>query len=76
MSDSQFIPALLQLASDSGQLQAAQRVAAKKLLDFDGETYPSDGCAITLSVLLQEVGILVADTDQAIAFCSFSTNFC
>jgi hypothetical protein len=66
MSDGQFIPVLLELASDTDQLVAAQHIAAKKLLDYDGETYPSDGCAITLSVLLQESGIEVADTYQAI----------
>jgi hypothetical protein len=66
MADSQFIPALLKLASDTDQLVAAQHVAAKKLLDYDGEAYPSDGCAITLSVLLQDSGIEVADTYKAI----------
>jgi hypothetical protein len=66
MSDGQFIPALLNIASDANALVTAQQVAAKKLLDFDGETYPQDGCAITLSVLLQEAGIAVSDTYQAI----------
>jgi hypothetical protein len=56
----------LTLASDPDQLIAAQHVAAKRLLDFDGEVYPSDGCAITLCVLLQEAGIAVPDTFQAI----------
>jgi hypothetical protein len=32
----------------------------------DGEKYPQDGCAITLSVLLQEAGIDVPDTYMAI----------
>src|SRR5262249_32209107 len=32
---------------------------------YDGEVYPRDGCAITLSVLLQDVGIKVSDTYQA-----------
>lgn len=66
MSDSDCIPKLMAIGSDSNQLQTAQHVAAKKLLDFDGETYPSDGCAITLSVLLQEAGIAVPDTYLAI----------
>jgi hypothetical protein len=65
--DGQSIPVLLKLASDPNQLNAAQQVAAKRLLDFDGEIYPSDGCAITLSVLLQEAGISVPDTYQALA---------
>jgi hypothetical protein len=67
MSDIDQIPALIGLASNAGQLQNAQHVAAQKLLDFDGEVYPSDGCAITLSILLQEAGIAVADTFQALA---------
>jgi len=67
MSDGQFIPGLVQLASDSQQLLTAQQDAAKKLLEYDGETYPQDGCAITLSVLLQNTGIAVVDTYQAIA---------
>jgi hypothetical protein len=66
MSDGQFIPALLNLASDTDQLVAAQHVAAKRLLDFDGEVFPSDGCAITLSVLLQDAGIAVNDTFLAL----------
>jgi hypothetical protein len=64
--DAQFIPALLKLGSDANQLLAAQHTAAKRLLDFDGEIFPSDGCAITLSVLLQDAGIAVKDTFLAI----------
>lgn len=67
MGDGQFIPGLVQRASDVNQLVAAQHVAADRLLKFDGEVYPSDGCAITLSVLLQDSGILVNDTFQALA---------
>jgi hypothetical protein len=67
MSDSQCVTKLMTIASDSNQLQTAQHVAAKKLLDYDGETYPQDGCAITLSVLLQEAGIAIPDTYLAIA---------
>jgi hypothetical protein len=67
MSDGQFIPGLVTFASDAHQLQAAQHVAAKRLLDFDGEVFPSDGCAITLSVLLQDNSIPVKDTFQALA---------
>jgi hypothetical protein len=64
-SDGQHIAALLALASDASQLVAAQHVAAARLLNYDGEIYPSDGCAITLSVLLQQAGIAVADTYRA-----------
>jgi hypothetical protein len=64
-ADKQHIAALLQLASDPDQLVAAQEIAARRLLNFDGEVFPSDGCAITLSVLLQEAGIDVPDTFRA-----------
>jgi hypothetical protein len=57
---------LVKLASDPKQLQSAEAVAARKLLDFDGEVFPSDGCAITLSVLLQNAGIALQDTFMAI----------
>jgi kumamolisin len=60
-ADKENIPALLKLSSDPAQLVAAQNVAARRLLDYDDEIYPSDGCAITLSVLLQDAGIGVAD---------------
>jgi len=68
MSDGQHIPALLKLASDPNHLVAAQNVAAQRLLAYDGEVYPHDGCAITLSVLLQDAQIDVKDTFQALAF--------
>jgi hypothetical protein len=65
-NDGGKIPNLLRFASDPAELQAAQAEAAKRLLEYDGEIYPSDGCAITLSVLLQEAGITVPDTFEAI----------
>ena len=67
MSDAQCIPALMNIASDLHQLVAAQHIAASRILAYDGEIYPHDGCAITLSVLLQQAGIPVNDTFQAIA---------
>jgi hypothetical protein len=63
--DGRYISALLKLSSNVSQLQEAQRIAARKLLEFDGEVYPSDRCAITLTTLLQEVGISVRDTFRA-----------
>lgn len=66
MSDIDLVGKLTEYASDANRLQAAQRVAAAKLLAFDGETFPSDGCAITLSTLLQDVGIDVPDIYKAI----------
>jgi hypothetical protein len=67
MSDSDQISGLIKLASDPGQLQNAQQIVAQRLLNFDGEVYPQDGCAITLSVLMQDAGIPVPDTFQALA---------
>jgi hypothetical protein len=66
MGDAKGIEALIEIAGDRDRLIDAQHVAAKRLLDFDGEIYPADGCAITLSVLVQEAGIAVPDTFQAI----------
>lgn len=65
------ISSLVALASDPGKLQDAQHTAAQKLLGFDGEVYPSDGCAITLSVLMQQVGLQVPDVFQAISLGQF-----
>jgi hypothetical protein len=67
MSDGENVPDLVKLASNATLLVEAQQTAAKRLLNYDGEVYPRDGCAITLSVLLQEGGIPVKDTYQAIA---------
>lgn len=64
--DAQHIATLVGIASDTNKLVAAQHIAARKLLEYDREVYPSDGCAITLSVLLQEAGITVEDTFMAI----------
>ena len=66
VGDSQFIATLVSIASDTNKLVAMQHIAARKLLDYDGEVYPSDGCAITLCVLLQNAGIAVKGTFLAI----------
>ena len=66
MTDKDQIEKLVSNASNPGYLQGAQAHAAQKLLDYDGEIYPHDGCAITLSVLLQDAGIDVPDTFAAI----------
>jgi hypothetical protein len=66
MSDSAKIKELIEIGSNAATLVHAQHAAASKLLHFDGEVYPRDGCAITLSTLLQEAGIDVPDTYQAI----------
>lgn len=68
MSDGDRIATLIKLGSDSEQLQNSEHAAAKKLLAMDGEVYPSDGCAITQSCLLQAAGIAVPDTFLAISF--------
>ena len=67
MSDGQCIEALINVAADPAQLVAAQHDAAARLLKATGIPYPHDGCAITLSVLLQDAGIDVSDTYQALA---------
>jgi hypothetical protein len=64
--DATRMPAIVASASNAGQLQYAQHLAAERLLTFDGETYPADGCAITLSVLLQQGGIDVPSVFRAI----------
>jgi len=66
MSDGKKIARVLEIAANAGELQAAQHVAAQRLLKATGIRYPHDGCAITLSVLLQEAGINVPNTFQAI----------
>ena len=60
--DQSHIESLIKIASNAAALDIAQ-----KLLTYDGEIYPHDGCAITLSLLLQDSGINVPDTYQAIA---------
>jgi len=68
MSDKEHIAELVARASNAGTLLAAQHEAAAKLLRTVHETYPHDGCAITQSCLLQDAGIDVPDTYQALAF--------
>ena len=57
----------IRIGSDSDSLLAIEHSAARKLLKYDGEQYPHDGCAITLSTLLQEAGFDIPDTYQALA---------
>jgi Glycosyl hydrolase family 46 len=64
--DGRAIARLLTIASVPQTLQAAQAIAAQRLLAYDGEKYPQDGCAITLSVLMQQAGIAAPDTYMAI----------
>lgn len=65
MSDKECIANLINIASNPAQL-AAQHDAAARLLNATGIQFPHDGCAITLSVLLQDAGIDVPDTYMAI----------
>lgn len=65
-TDAGAIPKLLELASNAVTLGDAEKRAARKLLNYDGEIYPHDGCAITLSTLLQDAGIDIPDTYRAI----------
>ena len=64
-ADAGAIDRLVGLASSPQNLRAAQAIAAQRLLAFDREVH--DGCAITLSVLMQQAGIEVSDTFPAIA---------
>ena len=66
VNDGASILTLISIASNSAKLKDAEDEAADRLFRYDGEQYPSDGCAITLPVLLQEAGIKVPDTFQAI----------
>lgn len=68
MTDMQYIPKLLKIAGDPTTLQSAEQQAGQDLLHFDGEHYPSDGCAITQSSLFRLAGIDVPLTFQALAF--------
>jgi len=68
MSDADFVAQAVLAASDGNRWHGVQTRAARRLLAYDGEVYPQDGCAITLSVLLQEVGIDVPDLYTAIDF--------
>lgn len=66
MTDKDRIERLIQEASSIDRLQVLQARAAGKLLNYDGEKYPEDGCAITLSLLLQNAGIDVPDVFTAV----------
>jgi hypothetical protein len=59
ISDQGQIANLIALGSNPVTLDSAQKRAAAALLAYDGEVYPQDGCAITLSTLLQDAGINV-----------------
>lgn len=60
------ISRLLEIAGNVTTLDNAQARAARDLLAYDGEVYPHDGCAITLSVLFGDAGINVPPIYQAI----------
>ncbi|WP_431264786.1 hypothetical protein ACQ859_04570 [Roseateles chitinivorans] len=60
------IPGLLALAVDPARLRATQARAARRFLDPDGEVYPADGCAITLTLLMREAGFPVNELSWAI----------
>lgn len=60
MSDAQYIEELVRVASVTASLLQIEQEAAAKLLAYTKQT--SNGCAITLSCLLQHAGIDVADT--------------
>jgi len=65
-NDGPCIQKLLNIAIDNAKLKDVQARAAHKLFVYDGEKYPANGCAITLSILLQDAGIAVKDIYRAI----------
>jgi chitosanase len=65
-TDGAAIDKLVALGADPQSLRAAQAIAAQRLLAFDREVFPHDGCAVTLSVLMQQAGIEVSDIYPAI----------
>lgn len=65
MSDAAHIQKLVTLGSDLATLLQIEQEAARKLLAYTHQT--NNGCAITLSCLLQHAGINVADTYGAYA---------
>jgi hypothetical protein len=64
--DKDCIEKLIQLGSNVITLDSAQKRAAEDLLAYDGEVYPHDGCAITLSILLRDAAIDMPLKYQAI----------
>ena len=70
INDTIHINELIKIASNPDKnfksLKDIQQKAAKKLLIYDGDKYPTNGCAITLSLLLQDSGIIVKDIYMAI----------
>lgn len=61
MSDEDHIDDLVKIGTNQSSLISAQHVAASRLLRATGIHYPHDGCAITLSVMLQMAHIDVGD---------------
>lgn len=68
MSDRQYIGRLIELGSSTASLDENEARAGEALAAFDGEHYPSDGCAITQSELFRSAGIEIPLTFQALAF--------
>ena len=65
MTDHSHIAELVRIASDKATLKMIEEEAAQKLLAYTHQTH--NGCAITLSCLLQHAGIEVPDTYGAYA---------
>ncbi len=61
----EFIAKLLDTVKNQDELDKIHAEAKEKLFKYDGEQYPRDGCAITLSVTLQHLGLDVDDTYMA-----------
>lgn len=68
MSDAQFIPALVEIASNDSLLLSCQRAAARAILTKYRLVYPKDSCAITQSKLFEAAGLEIDDTYLALGF--------
>lgn len=66
LPDRARIPALLAHALDIERLCAAHAQAARRLSHPDGGSYPADGCALVLSLLMRGVGFDVPELCWAI----------
>jgi hypothetical protein len=64
--DRDRIAGLLAQAVDPDRLCAAQALAARRLLSPEGDVFPADGCAMTLSLLMRAVGFEVPELCWAI----------
>lgn len=66
MSDAALIPSLIKLATDPVQFKAVCDISKDELFRYDGEHFPTNACAITLSNLMQRAGADIGDIFRAV----------